>query len=269
MEKQNFCDIHAHLDHERFKPDLNKVIERAGKAGLKVIITSGVNSRTNRLILGIQKKYPDIVKVSFGIYPLDALAKEIEQEKASGFVRDIEEFDLDKELEWIEENKDKCVAIGECGLDYNYVTDKKQEQIQVFKKVIKLTEKIDKPIILHTRKAEADVLEIVERSNLKKVILHCFNGRKHLIRKAAELGYFFSIPPIITRLQHFQTLVEIVPIEQLLTETDSPYLSPTAGERNEPANVQVTIKEIAKIKKIDEEKVAEIIWNNSKKLFDI
>jgi TatD DNase family protein len=260
-------DIHTHLDHERFKPDLDKVIERARNAGV-TIITSGVNSRTNRLILDIQKKYPEI-KVSFGIYPLDALAEELKAGEAAGFARDVEEFDLDKELEWIEENKDKCVAIGECGLDYNYITNKKEEQKEVLDKIIKLVEKIDKPIILHTRKAESDVLDIMEKSKLKKVILHCFSGRKTLIKRGIDLGYYFSIPPVITRLQHFQTLVSMVPIEQLLTETDAPYLSPVAGERNEPSNVQVTIKEIAKIKNLPEEKVAEIIFNNAKKLFDL
>lgn len=265
----NLIDIHAHLDHEKFKQDLDKVIARAKKAGIKTIITSGVNSRTNRIILEIQKKYPEILKVSFGIYPLDALAAEIKAGEANGFTRDIEEFDLEKELKWIEENKNKCVAIGECGLDYNYITNKKEEQKQVLQKIIKTVKKIDKPIILHTRKAELDVLDILESSNLKKVILHCFMGRKHLIKKAAELGYYFSVPPIITRLQHFQTLVSLVPLTQLLTETDSPYLSPTAGERNEPANVQVTIKEIAKIKNLSEEQVAEQIFNNAKKIFDL
>lgn len=261
-------DIHAHLDHARFKHDLDEVIDRARKSGVKAIITSGVNSRTNRLVLEIQKRYADIVKVSFGIYPLDALAEEIKLGEADGFVRDIEGFNLDKELEFIEENKEKCVAIGECGLDYNYVTEKKEEQKEVLKKIIKLVEKIDKPIILHTRKAEQDVLDIVEKSKIKKVILHCFSGRKSLIKRAVDLGYFFSVPPIITRLQHFQTLVNLVPIEQLLTETDAPYLSPVAGERNEPANVSFTIKEIAKIKNLSEEEVAEIIFSNAKKLFN-
>jgi len=263
----NLIDVHAHLDHARFKEDLDKVIERARKAGVKLIITSGVNSRTNRLILDIAGRYPDIVRVSFGIYPLDALAKEIESNEADGFVRDIEEFNLDKELEWIEKNKDKCIAIGECGLDYKWVTGKEKEQKEIFQKVIETARKINKPLIVHSRKAEADALELIEKSGIKNVIMHCFNGRKHLIKKACELGFYFSIPPIITKLQHFQNLVSIVPINQLLTETDSPYLSHLAGERNEPANVSVTIKEIAKIKKISEQEAGDIIYNNARRLF--
>src|SRR5437763_1402314 len=107
-------DIHAHLEHSRFKQDLDKVIERADKANV-TIITSGVNPTTNRNSLAIAEKYPQ-VKVSFGLYPLDALAKELETGEAAGFPRDTEAFDLDKELAWIEKNKEKCVAIGEIGL---------------------------------------------------------------------------------------------------------------------------------------------------------
>jgi len=266
----DLIDIHAHLDHTKFKEDLDKVIERARKAGVKTIITSGVNSTTNRLILEIAKKYPDIVKVSFGIYPLDALAKELENDEGSetaGFPRDIENFDIDKELNWIGKNKSSCVAIGECGLDYNWSDEKKEEQKQNFQKVINLAIKINKPLIVHTRKAEADSVELLEKSKAKKVVLHCFSARKSLIKKAIELGYSFSIPPIITRLEHFQMMADLIPLNQLLTETDAPYLSPVQGERNESANVAITIKEIAKIKKLSEEEVASQIYENFKKLF--
>lgn len=259
-------DIHAHLDHARFRQDLDKVIERARKSNV-LIITSGVNPTTNRIALEIADKHKDIVKVSFGLYPLDALAKELESGEASGFPRDTEPFDLDNELKFIEKNQDKCVAIGECGLDYNWVTGKEAEQKEIFDKIIKFAIKINKPLIIHSRKAEQDAIEILEKNNAKKVIMHCFSGRKSLITRCVNNSWFLSVPPVITRLQHFQTLVELVPIEQLLTETDAPYLSPVAGERNEPANVQVTIKEIARIKKISEEEVAEIIWENAKRIF--
>ena len=259
-------DIHAHLEHKRFEPDLPKVIERAQDAHV-LIITSGVNPTTNRAALEIAKKY-DNVKVSFGLYPIDALAKELESGEASGFPRDTEAFDLDDELKFIEKNKDKCVAIGECGLDYNWVTGQEQKQRAIFEKILKTAEKLQKPVIIHSRKAEQDAIEILEKHKNLKVIMHCFSGRKSLIQRAKELGFYFSVPPVITRLQHFQTLVELVPITQLLTETDAPYLSPVAGERNEPANVQVTIKEIARIKNMSEEEVANQIWDNAKKLFN-
>ena len=260
-------DIHAHLDHEKFKDDLDKVIENAKKAGVKAIITSGVNSKTNRMILDIAEKY-DIVKPSFGLYPLDALKKEIEKGEASGFARDIEPFDINNEINWITENKDKCVAIGECGLDFNWGREHERGQKDNFQKVIELAEKIDKPIIVHTRKAELDAVEMLESSKIKNIILHCFCGRKHLVKRAADNGCNFSIPPIIVRLQQFQIMAEIVNISQLLTETDAPYLSPYPGKRNEPAFVIETIKKIAEIKKITPEDTANNIFMNYQRLFE-
>ncbi|MFC1728341.1 TatD family hydrolase [Nanoarchaeota archaeon] len=259
-------DIHAHLDHAKFKDDLNEVIERAKDAGVKSIITSGVNSSTNRIVLDIAKKY-DIVSCSFGLYPIDALAAEMETRESDGFVRDVEVLDVEDELKWIKENKDKCVAIGECGLDYKWVKGREKEQKETFQKVIDFVEKIKKPIIIHSRKAEVDAVEMLESSKLKKVVLHCFNGRKHVIKRAADNGWSFSIPPIINRLQHFQLMTELVNINQLLTETDAPYLSPFPEQRNEPAFVRETIKQIARIKGMDEAEVEKNIYMNYQKMF--
>ncbi|MBW2978303.1 TatD family hydrolase [Candidatus Woesearchaeota archaeon] len=259
-------DIHAHLDHAKFKDDLDQVIDKAKKAGVKAIITSGVNSATNRLVLDIAKKY-DIIRPSFGLYPIDALAKELEQGEAEGFLRDVKAIDVNAELEWIKENKDKCAAVGECGLDFHWVKDKEKEQKEVFQKVIETVEKINKPIIVHTRKAELDAVEMLESSKIKKIILHCFMGRKHLLKRAADNGWYFSIPPVVVRLQHFQILAEIANINQLFTETDAPYLSPYPGKRNEPAFVIEAIKKIAEIKKMEAEEVANNIWMNYQNVF--
>jgi len=267
----NLIDIHSHLEGPRFK-NLDKVIKNAKKAGVKVIIQSGVNPTTNRKSLEIAKKYPEI-KVSFGLYPIDALIKEVESGESNDFQRGIVEFDVDEELNWIEKNKDRCIAIGEVGLDYNwkdFQTDEmKEKQKDVFRKVLRLAKKIKKPVIIHSRKAEEDAIEILEEEKQEKVIMHCFSAKKGLVKRGVENGYFFSIPPIITRLHHFQNLVKIVPLTQILTETDSPYLSPVAGETNEPANVSVTVKKIAEIKEISEEEVAEQIWKNAEKVFGL
>ena len=257
-------DVHTHLDHERFKEDLDAVVQRAREAGVTSIITSGVNTATNRIVLGLAEKY-DIVNCSFGIYPLDALEKEMEE--SSGFVRDVEKIDVDKELAWIEENKDKCIAVGECGLDRHFVQDRDKEQQAVFQKIIEVVEKIKKPIIIHSRKAELDCIEMLESSKIKKVVMHSFGGKKSLIKRAADLGFSFSVPPVITRLQHFETLVGLVDISQLLTETDAPYLSPYPGERNEPAFVKETIKKIAEIKNMTEDDVANNIYMNYTNVF--
>jgi TatD DNase family protein len=267
-----YIDIHAHLETTRFEKDLDEVIERCRKSDVAVI-NAGVNASTNRKILEMKEKYPDIVKISFGLYPIDALAKEIETSEGD-FAREIENFDVDEELEWIKFHKDECAAIGEVGLDYNYEEirsseELKEKQKETFRKILNLAKEIDKTVIIHSRKAELDSIEIIEEMKIKKVVMHCFSGKKSLIKRCIENGWYFSIPPVITRLEHFKMLSEMVPIEQILTETDSPYLSPVAGERNEPVNVLVTIKEIAKIKKIEEEEVRKKILDNAKKLFGV
>ncbi|MFA5061026.1 MAG: TatD family hydrolase [Candidatus Pacearchaeota archaeon] len=267
-----YIDVHAHLESDRFKADLDKVIDRCRENSVSVI-NSGVNSSTNREVLEMKKKYPDILMVSFGLYPIDALAKELEAH-GEAFPRDIENFDVDKELEWIKGNSDECVAIGEIGLDYSFEEIRNSEALRerqkvVFRKILNLAKEIDKPVVIHSRKAEKDAIEILEEEKMKKVVMHCFSGKKSLIKRCIDNGWFLSIPPVITRLEHFKMVVEMTSIEQLLTETDSPYLSPVVVERNEPSNVLVTIKEIARIKGIDEEEVREKLVENVKKLFKI
>lgn len=265
-------DIHAHLEHARFKKDIDDVIERCREKDV-LVFTSGVNSSTNRIAFEMSKKYSNVVKCSFGLYPLDALEKEIKEMESDGFPRDIEKLNVNEELKWIEQHKDECVAIGEIGLDYNWKEfqseEQREEQKENFRKILGVARKISKPVIIHSRKAEEDAIEILEEQEMKRVVMHCFNGRKNLIKRGVENGWYFSVPPIITRLQHFTTLVSLVPLEQLLTETDSPYLSPVAGERNEPLNVGVTIEKIAEIKGLDKEEVAEKIFNNAVSLFKL
>jgi TatD DNase family protein len=261
-------DVHCHLDDNRLRSRLDEVIESFRKAGGKFIITSGVNPHTNREVLEIASKYSDVIKVSFGIYPIDSIAKDIKG-SLSDDMRQIEEFDVDEELKWIEDNKEKCVAVGEVGLDYKVVEGFEKEQREVFSKVIELAKKIDKPLIIHSRKAEADAIDMMEEAGCKRVLMHCFNGKKSLIRRARDLGWSFSVPAVITRLEHFRMLVDMVPIEQLVTETDAPYLSPVVGEVNESKNVAVTVKEIAKIKGMDYREVAEKLFDNAKKLFGL
>jgi TatD DNase family protein len=276
-------DVHCHLNDSRFESDLDEVIERFRELGGEVIITSGVNKSSNRGALELAERY-DCVRVSFGIYPMDALAAEIKSGEANELMRDLEEFSVDDELSWIEENKDLCVAIGEVGLDNNFsefqTEEMRTKQEEVFRKVLRLAKKIGKTVVVHSRKAELRAIEILEEESRLdsghqtgqgelKVVMHCFSGKKSLIRRCVDNGWSFSVPAVIVRLEHFKMLVEMVPLENLLTETDGAYLSPVAGTRNEPANVLVTIKEIARIKGMEIEEVGEEIFNNAKRLFDL
>lgn len=266
----NLIDVHCHLSFDRFKEDLNEVVKRAKDSGVNFIISSGVGPKTNREVLELSKKYKGIVFCSFGIYPVDAVAKMIKT-PSDDVARDIEIFDVDSELKWIEEHKLDMVAIGEVGLDYKMVVeeDARASQRDIFRKIIRLAKKINKPLVIHSRNGEEDVLKILKEENFNKVVMHCFSGKKRLIKEGIEQGLYFSVPPVITRLEHFKTLVSLVPIEQILTETDAPYLSPVAGTRNEPANVKFSIEEIAKIKNLPDKDVADQIYKNAKTLFKL
>ena len=122
-------------------------------------------------------------------------------------------------------------------------------------------------MIIHSRKAEKEVLDVLEEMHAKKVILHCFTGKLKLVERAGKLGYTFSIPPIIHHAQQFQELVKKISITKLLTETDAPFLSPKKGERNEPAYVSITVQKIAEIKGMDVKEVEHSIYQNYQGLF--
>lgn len=247
-------DIHAHLDHWKFEKDLDDVINRAENSGLKVIISNGIDIKSNRKVLELCKKY-DIMKAALGIFPIDG--KKLSDEK------------IDDELKFIEENKERIKAIGEVGLDYHWEKDEEmiKKQKILFEKFIELAEKINKPIIIHSRNAENDCVEMIESSNIKKADFHCFNGNKALIKRIADNGYYFSIPTNIVKNRNIRDIVKIASISQIFTETDSPYLSPFQGKRNEPMNVAETIKKIAEIKNLNEEEVVNNIYMNYQRLF--
>lgn len=256
-------DVHAHLDHADFSKDLDQVIERAMKAGVKAIITNGINPETNRKTLELARKY-DIIKASLGIYPIDVLQKDIQE----GYPLKDDQFDVDSEIDFIRKNRTRIIALGECGLDFmNSDALQRKEQIRTFKKMIALAEELNKPIIVHSRKAEESVIDVLQSSSIKKVVLHCFCGKKGLIKKAEDAGYYFSVPTNIVRAHNFQYLVDKVNIGRILTETDAPCLSPYKGRRNEPAFIIETLKKIAEIKKMDVEEVSKIIFMNYQGLF--
>lgn len=264
-------DVHAHLESSRFDEDLDEVIERFKEVGGEFVVNSGVNPATNRKVLEMSKKH-DVLKCSFGLFPIDCIAGDLKLSSEESDLRELEVFDLDEELDWIREHVDDCVAIGEVGLDYADEEVKESEELKErqrenFRKVIGVAKELGKVVVVHTRKAEMDCIDILEAEGVEKVVLHCFHGNKKLIKRGIENGWSFSVPPNITRLLHFQMMVEMVPLGQLLTETDAPWNSPVVGERNEPANVSVTIKEIARIKGVGEGAVSEKIFENGVGLF--
>ena len=264
-QKMKLVDVHCHLNHISYKDNLGEVLKRAKDKGIQEIIVSGTNTASNKQVLELAQLNP-IIKVSLGMHPIDVLGL---SEGETGIPKQKEPINLEKEFAFIEKNKEKIVAIGEVGLDYHWDKDHHQEQKKIFKKIIRFAIKIKKPLVIHTWEAEEDVLNMLEEEVHGEIaiILHCFGGRKSLVTKAKDLGYYFSIPPSTVRTGNFNTMIKKVPLGQLLTETDAPWQGLYKGEINEPAYVLETIKKIAEIKKMKVEEVAEQIWKNYQKVF--
>lgn len=259
----NLIDVHTHLDMDPLKDRVDDVIYNANSVNLKVIITNGVDPKSNREVLKLSQKY-NIIKPALGFYPTN--------------VQEASEEELDAELKWIKEQKP--LAIGEVGLDYKFTSKEHPEKISEeeknlliekqkkgFQKIINLAKKLNIPLIVHSRKAELDVIEMLEESGHKKIVMHCFMGKKKFVKRIQDNGWSFSVPVIVIKLEQFQELVRTTPLNQLLTETDAPYLGPQPGLKNEPANVSLTIKKIAEIKGMTEIEVADQIFMNYQRMF--
>ena len=244
-------DVHAHLNYESFDKDRDGVIKRAEKAGVVAIVENGTDVKSNRKVLELAKKYK-LIKPALGIYPSDALKMSDEQ--------------IDKELEFI--SKQKIVAIGEVGLDF-YKVPEHDRQEKIFIKFINLAKRMDLPLIVHSRGAEDRTFELLQQEGAKRVVMHCFSGNQELAEKVEKAGYFFSIPPAIMNSKKFQKLAKNISVSRIFTETDSPFLSHVPGERNEPKNVEVTLKKISEIKKLEFSEVKKIFFMNFQRFFKI
>jgi len=257
-------DVHAHLDFPEFSKDLREVLERSRGAGVAAIISQGVHHASNKKALALAQRYP-LIKPALGLYPLNAPNVRVHDEAAKDFDRK-RATSVDETLSFIRHHAAEILAIGEVGIDLHF-SDDEEHQVNNFTKVLQLSNAIRKPVIVHSRKAEKLVVDILEEAKQTNAVLHCFSGSQKLMRRAAELGLSLTVPSNANRLQHFQLLARTVPISQLLTETDAPYLSPVPGERNEPQNVRVAVEAIAKEKGLNPEEAARLVYMNYQRLF--
>lgn len=246
-----FIDVHCHIDF--YKDDeIKNIVERAGMKDVKLIIVNGVDSKSNRKILRLTKEYKE-VKMGWGLYPIDAL--KLKDEK------------IDKEIDFLRENKDKITAIGEVGLDYKEDEKEHERQREILRKIVKVSLELNKPLIIHSRKAEKETIELLEEMKAKKVIMHCFNGNLNLVKRIIENKWFITIPTNVVFAEHFQKVIALCPIEQLFCETDSPYLHPRKERNNTPENVIESYKKIAEIKKMNLKDVEKRIEENYNRMF--
>ncbi len=250
---EGVIDSHCHLDFKQFNKDRKAVMERARDSGVILMINSGIDYATN-------VKSLELARENKFIYPTLGL----NPNSLGGLGDD----DLDATLNHMKENRDLAVGIGEAGLDYYRCADPavRQRQSEVFQKVIDVARSLDLPLIIHSRDAEQKALEMVK--DLDKVIFHCYGGTLITMKEAVDRGFYISIATVICRSPPHQILARNVPLDRLLVETDSPFLSPRKG-RNEPSYVLDSVRLIAKIRGIQPSEIARITTDNARRIFGI
>lgn len=251
-------DTHVHLNAEQYKEDLEEVINRALNEGVSQMVVVGFDRPTVEKAMELVEKY-DFLYASVGWHPVDAIDMK------------------DEDLLWIEElaSHPKVVAIGEMGLDYYWDKSPKNIQKEVFRRQIQLAKKVKLPIIIHNRDATADIVEILKEEGAKEVggIMHCFSGSPETAKECVEMNFYISLggPVTFKNAKKPKEVAEAIPLEKLLIETDCPYLAPHPyrGKRNEPSYVKLVAEQIAELKGISFEEVAEATTDNAKKIFGI
>lgn len=258
-----FFDSHSHYNDEKFNEDREQLIQDTYKQGITKFVCAGYNIQSSLYSLEMSKKYDFIYSIC-GISPNDIPQSEQELWKSIDEISQITKQNNDKKL----------VAIGEIGLDYYWNKENKELQKQAFIKQIELANQLELPIVIHSRDASVDTIEILKTNSVhKKGIFHCCQLNQEMIRQALELGFYISFAGPITfkNAKSADDCVRIVPMDRILIETDSPYLSPEPhrGKRNDSRNVKFVAQKIADIKGLSLEDVAKITYENAIKIFEI
>ena len=251
-------DSHSHYNDEKFNKDREEILSKVYNEGITSLVVAGYSLKSSQEAINIANKY-EFIYTTCGISPND--------------INDLP----DNYLEQIRTKalNDKVVAIGEIGLDYYWNKDNKELQKKIFKEQINLANELDLPIVIHTREAVMDTINILknEMECKNKGVFHCCPLNIELIKEALKLGYYISFagPVTFKNSKNANQVIEIVPLDRILVETDCPYLSPEPlrGTRNDSRNLKYTIAKIAEVKNIEVEEIAKITYENAKRIFKI
>ena len=254
-----FIDAHSHYNDEKFDDDLKEVIERTKNEGITKIICAGYDIFSSKKSIEISSEY-DFIYSTCGISPNDVPEN---FENINQILDELEQLIINR----------KIVAVGEIGLDYYWNTENKEIQKEFFIKQIELANKYNLPIQIHTREAVMDTIEILKANPvIKKGMFHCCPLNRELVKEALKLGFYISFAGTITfkNSKNAEEIVNMVPLDKIIIETDSPYLAPEPkrGTRNECMNVKYIAKKIAEFKNISIEEVAEQTYTNVLNLFE-
>ena len=246
-------DSHAHLDDAKFDLDLEEVVEKITSSCVKYVVDVGSNLESSKKAVALAEKYP-FLYAAVGVHPCDA-------EETESVISEIEAL----------AKRSKVVAIGESGLDYYWDDCPREVQKASFIKHIELANKLDLPLIVHNRDAHGDTLSILKEHRPENAIIHCFSGSPEMAKELTKMGYYISFAGAVTfkNARSLPDAVKVVPIDRLLVETDSPYLTPEPfrGKRNDPTLVSYTARKIADILEISYEELAKITYENANRIF--
>lgn len=248
-------DSHCHVDFKVYNKNRQEVMKNA-QDNLTAIVNSGASLGGNRRTLKLADEYKNFLYPTLGFHPLNASKSD--------------ESVIKQVLNEIESSIGDAVALGETGLDFNSSDNEmvKNKQIKLFETFLKLSIEYQMPLVIHARDAEETALEMVKKySSIPQVVFHCYGGDLETAQKIIDEGFFISLSTIVCFSEHHQILASKIPLSHLLTETDSPYLSPFKGQRNEPSFVSETVKTIANVKSTSMEEVSKITEANARRIF--
>jgi TatD DNase family protein len=249
-----YFESHAHLDDKRFREDREELLGLLPSCGIDYVVNVGCDVKSSKQSIRLAERY-DYIFASVGIHPhelYDMSSQTIE------------------ELRRLSQHK-KVVAIGEIGLDYYYDTHPRELQQFWFRQQLRLAESVNKPVIIHSRDASQETFDIMSASNVRKGVIHCYSGSAPMAVEYTKMGFYIGIGGVVTfpNAKKMVEVVDAVPLEKILIETDSPYLAPAPnrGKRNDPRNLEYIVSKIAEIKNISPENVANITSKNAQNLF--
>lgn len=251
-----FFDTHTHLDDKKFDSDREDLISSLSGEGLSLAVNIGADLESSKASIALAEKY-DFIYAAVGVHPSETANM------------------TDEDIATLENlaKHEKVVAIGEIGLDYYWNEPEREIQKLWFEKQLQLAKKLNMPYIVHDRDAHADTLEIIKRVGYTNGVMHCFSGSSEMAKEVVKMGMYVSLSGTVTfkNAKNVKAVAETVPLDRLLIETDSPYLTPEPfrGKRNNSGFVKYVAEEIAKLRNMSTEEIAKITMENGKRFYNI
>ena len=268
-QTQPLIDTHTHLGDQAFDADRSEVLARAKAAGVELVflVSETLDDAHRNFEIATEIASENSSEIASDLDASRALSRVACL--AGLYPTHLDEEQAEQLEHLIRERRAELVGIGEVGLDRWVVKDEGDRELQrkIFARFIDLAIELDLPLNVHSRSAGAYAIDLLLERGATKVQLHAFDGKASKAQPAVEAGYYFSVPPSVVRSQQKQKLVDRLPLDRLLLETDSPVLGAATVERNEPANIRIALTEVARIKGVSEGEVAERVLQNTQALY--